>query len=394
MRYLRYMLIFVPIAVIAEFFLHSDTLIFATSALALIPLAGILGEATEELAIHTGPKIGGLLNATLGNAAELIITIVALQAGKYELVKASITGSIIGNLLLILGFALLLGGLRHGVQRFDRGLSGMSASMMLLAVAGLMIPTLFELLVEVQEGRLDVFETTVQDPRLNIISMGVAAILIIIYVLSIIYQLRGDTSNSAHAPSTDQAETDNPEGARTYERGERVEAGRSHTGVSQTDDIVHHTAKWSVPMSLGILAVSTLAIVFMSEFLVGVVEPVAKSLGVRELFLGVIIVPIVGNVAEHLVGVQAAIKNQMDLSMTISLGSSMQIALFVAPLLVFISLLFGPEMTLFFSLFEVMVLALSVLIASFISLDGESNWLEGAMLLGLYVIAGLGFFYL
>lgn len=366
MRFLRYMLIFVPIAVIAEFFLHNDTLIFVTSALALIPLAGLLGEATEELAIHTGPKIGGLLNATLGNAAELIITIVALQAGKYELVKASITGSIIGNLLLILGFALLLGGLRHGVQVFDRGLAGMSASMMLLAVAGLMIPTLFELLVEIEEGRLDVFETGVQDPRLNVISMGVAAILIVIYVLSLIYQLRGDGSSPAS----------------------------SRTGVSEEADIVHHTAKWTVPISLGILAVSTLAIVFMSEFLVGVVEPVAKSLGVRELFLGVIIVPIVGNVAEHLVGVQAAIKNQMDLSMTISLGSSMQIALFVAPMLVFISLLFGPELTLFFSLFEIMVLALSVLIAGFISLDGESNWLEGAMLLGLYIIAGFGFFYL
>ncbi len=190
MRFLRYMLIFVPIAVIAELFVHNDILIFATSALALIPLAGLLGEATEELAVHTGPRIGGLLNATLGNAAELIITIVAIRAGNFELVKASITGSIIGNLLLIMGFALLLGGLRHGVQRFDRGLAGMSASMMLLAVIGLMIPTLFELMVEIQEGRLDIFNTVVQDPRLNIISLGVAAILIVIYVLSLIYQFR------------------------------------------------------------------------------------------------------------------------------------------------------------------------------------------------------------
>ncbi len=401
MRYLRYMLIFVPLAVIAEFFLHVNTLIFATSALALIPLAGLLGEATEELAIHTGPKIGGLLNATLGNAAELIITIVALRAGQYELVKASITGSIIGNLLLILGFALLLGGLRHGVQRFDRGLAGMSASMMLLAVAGLMVPTLFELLVEIRDGRLDVFDTLVQDPALDIISMGVAAILIILYGLSRVYQLRGSNGGhrghgAAHAVAGSGSNTASTPagGARVHEAVDHSEAGRSHSGVSDTDDITHHTAKWSIRTSLAILAVSTLAIVFMSEFLVGVVEPVAESLGVRELFLGVIIVPLVGNVAEHLVGVQAAMKNQMDLSMTISLGSSMQIALFVAPLLVFISLLFGPEMTLFFSLFEVMVLGLAVLVAAFISVDGESNWLEGAMLLALYLIVAIGFFYL
>lgn len=170
--------------------------------------------------------------------------------------------------------------------------------------------------------------------------------------------------------------------------------GTSHTGVGETEKITAHKPKWSVPFALGILAASTLAIVFMSEFLVGVVEPVAEELGVRELFLGLILIPLVGNVAEHLVGVQAAMKNQMDLSMNISLGSSMQIALFVAPLLVFLSLLIGPrELTLFFSLFEVMVLGLSVLIASFISLDGESNWLEGAMLLAVYVIAGIGFFY-
>jgi len=365
-RWLRYMLVFVPLAVVAEFFLHSEMLIFIFSAAALVPLAGLLGEATEELAIHTGPKIGGLLNATLGNAAELIITIVAISKGNFELVKASITGSIIGNLLLIMGFSLLLGGLKHGKQRFDRGLTGMSASMMTVAVIGLIIPTLFELLKEVSDPNvpLDVFKTQVNDPQLNIISLGVAAVLIVIYILSMIYILRDGG-------------------------GEAM----SHTGVEETEEIVAHQARWDVKTSLAILAAATLAIVFMSEFLVGVVEPVAKSLGVRELFLGIIFIPIVGNVAEHLVGVQAALKNQMDLSMTISLGSSMQIALFVAPLLVFVSLLFGQQMTLFFSLFEVMVLMMCVLIGAFISTDGESNWLEGAMLLGVYVIVALGFFF-
>ena len=370
------MLIFVPLAFLAEFVLHNDLLIFITSAVALVPLAGILGEATEELAIHTGPRIGGLLNATLGNAAELIITIVALNAGKYELIKASLTGSIIGNLLLILGFSLLLGGLRHGVQRFDPRLTGMSASIMFLAVIGLIIPTLFELIKETQGGRVDPVDTVVRDPQLVIISLGVAGVLMLIYVLSLIYQLRSPTPGPI-----------------------------SHTGIEETEEIMAHKAKWSVKTSIAVLAISTLAIVFMSEFLVGVVDPVAQQFGIREIFLGVILIPIVGNVAEHLVGVQAAMKNQMELSLNISLGSSMQIALFVAPLLVFLSLFIGPadpeavyfgrqQLTLFFSLFEVVLLGLSVIIAAFISLDGESNWLEGAMLLAVYVIAALGFFYL
>ncbi len=375
MKYLRYMLVFVPLAVLAEFVIHNELMIFLFSAIALIPLAGLLGEATEELAIHTGPKIGGLLNATLGNAAELIISVVALSAGKYDLIKVSLTGSIIGNLLLILGFSLLLGGLRNGVQKFDPRLAGLAASMMLMAVIGLVIPTLFELIKEIQAGKVDTLNTTVNDPQLNYISLGVAAVLMLIYILSLVYQFR---SNAGAA---------------------------SHTGFGEAEEIEAHTAKWSVRTASIILAVATLAIVFMSEFLVGVVEPVAKSLGVREIFLGVIVIPIVGNVAEHLVGVQAAIKNKMELSLNISLGSSMQIALFVAPLMVFLSLFIGPsvpgaglfgrqELTLFFSLFEVMILGLTVLIASFISLDGESNWLEGAMLLGVYVIAALGFFFL
>lgn len=378
MRVLRYLLVFVPIVMFAEYVLHNNLLIFATSAIALIPLAGVLGEATEELALHLGPRIGGLLNATLGNAAELIITIIALNNGNYELVKASLTGSIIGNLLLILGFALLLGGLRHGIQRFDRGLTGMSSSMMTLAVIGLTIPTMFELLSEIADPArpLEIFNTEVTDPALNRISLVVAGVLITLYILSIVYQFR---DNSAGAAAEHGAGT------------------TSHTGTEETDEIVTHTPKWSVPVALGVLAVSTIGIVLMSEFLVGVVEPVAQQLGVRELFLGLILIPIVGNVAEHLVGVQAALKNQMDLSMAISLGSSTQIALFVAPLLVFISLFVGPngrELTLFFSLFEVVVLGLAVFIGALIALDGESNWLEGAMLLAVYVIAGIGFFYL
>jgi Ca2+:H+ antiporter len=365
MNILRYMLIFVPIAFLAEWFFPNPLLVFALSCIALIPLAGLLGEATEELAIHVGPKVGGLLNATLGNAAELIITIVALREGKIELVKASITGSIPGNLLLILGLSLLLGGLRHGIQTFDRNLTGVAATMMMLSVVGMMIPTLFELLREVQSGKVDVFNTEVRDPALDALSLGVAGILIVVYVLSLIF---------------------------SFQKPERGIG--APTGIGDPSaEIEHHQAKWSVPLSLGILTISTVAIVFLSEFLVGAVEPVVEQLGVSELFLGVILIPLVGNVAEHIVGVQVAMKNKMDLSLSISLGSSMQIALFVAPALVFISLLFGNEMTLYFSLFEVAALTLAVLCAAQVSVDGESNWLEGVQLLAVYLITGLGFFF-
>jgi Ca2+:H+ antiporter len=362
-KYLRYLLIFVPLAVVAEMIGWSPLLIFSFSCIALIPLAGLLGEATEELAIHTGPKVGGLLNATLGNAAELIITIVALNAGQLDLVKASITGSILGNLLLILGASLLLGGLKNGIQKFDRGIAGMSGTMMMLAVIGLLIPTLFELVHEIELGRLDVFDTSVNDPALNSLSLWVAGVLIVLYILSLVF---------------------------TFMTPQREE----HTGTDDhSAEEEAHKAKWSVPVSVGVLAVSTIAIVFLSEFLVGAVEPVVESLGVSELFLGVIIIPIVGNVAEHIVGVQVAYKNKMDLSLAISLGSSMQVALFVAPLLVFVSLLFGQELTLFFSLLEVAALALSVTIAAMASVDGESNWLEGAQLLAVYLIVALGFYF-
>jgi len=364
MTWLRYLLVFLPLAFLAEFVLHNAMLVFAFSCIALIPLAGLLGEATEELAIYTGPQVGGLLNATLGNAAELIITTVALSQGKIELVKASITGSILGNLLLILGFSMLLGGLRNGIQSFNIRSVNVAASMMTLAVICFIVPTLFETLREIQIGKLDVYNTNVTDPALNNLSLWVAAILMLLYILSLIFSFQTTTDD------------------------------RQAVGVEDhTNEEENHKPQWSIKFSVGVLTVSTLFIVVLSEFLVGAVEPVVHSLGISELFLGVIIIPLVGNVAEHIVGVQVAIKNKMDLSLAISLGSSMQIALFVAPLLVFISLLFGPPMTLFFSLFEVAMLTLSVLLAMITSQDGESNWLEGAQLLAVYLIVALGFFF-
>lgn len=365
MKWLRYLLIFVPMAFVAKFVLHNDMLIFLFSCIALVPLAGLLGEATEEIAIHTGPKIGGLLNATLGNAAELIITIVALSQGKIELVKASITGSILGNLLLILGMSMFLGGLRNGIQRFDRRNAGVAGSMMTLAVIGLIVPTLFEVLREVQTGTLHLFETAINDPALDHLSLWVAGVLILLYVLSLIYSFRQPSDKKPAPVGVDD-----------------------HSEEAET-----HTPKWSIPFSVGILVISTIGVVFLSEFLVSAVEPVVEHMGISEMFLGVIIIPLVGNVAEHIVGIQVALKNKMELSMAISLGSSMQIALFVAPLLVFVSMLFGPEMTLYFTVFEVAMLALSVFLATIVSQDGESNWLEGAQLLAVYVIIAVGFFY-
>jgi len=354
-KYLYILLIFIPLAVVAELAHWSAGLILISSALSLIPLAGLMGEATEELAVITGPKLGGFLNATLGNAAELIITIVALNAGKLTLVQASITGSILGNLLLILGLSMLLGGFKNGLLKFDRTMAGVSATMMILAVISLIVPTVFEAFHGPEHLAED----------LEALSLGVAGVLLLLYVLSVFFTFTANFANS--------------------------ETGT----VAPGDEIPPHQPRWSVPMSVGVLVASTVAIVFLSEFLVGAVEPVVHEWGISEFFIGIILVPIVGNVAEHLVGVQMAIKNRMELSLSISLGSSMQIALFVAPLLVFISLFVGPEpMNLYFNTFEVVALGVSVLIAALISLDGESHWLEGAQLLAVYAILGIAFFYL
>ena len=361
MKVLRWLLVFVPLAFVAEWVLHSPGLAFVFSCLGLLPVAGLLGEATEELSHHTGERVGGLLNATLGNAAELIITVVALRAGKVELVKASIIGSILGNLLLILGFSLLVGGLKNGLQKFDSRAAGTASTMMFLSVIGMLIPTFFEVVHKVQRG-LPLFSES-SDARLDRLSLGVAAVLMAVYVLSLVFSFT------------------------TPSRGIAQEVGVTHEGVSAP-------ARWSVRVSAAVLAGATAATVALSEILVGAVEPVVRQTGLSEVFLGIVLIPLIGNVAEHLVAVSTAYKNRMELSLAISLGSSQQIALFVAPLLVFVSLLFGNEMTLFFNPFEVGVLALSVVIAGQVSADGESNWLEGVQLLVVYAIVAMAFLWL
>jgi Ca2+:H+ antiporter len=350
-HYVRYLnlnllLVLIPIAIVGEFLHWPPLLVFAVSALGVVPLASLIGQATEELAAHTGPRLGGFLNATLGNTAELVITIFAIRAGLLELVKASITGSILGNVLLILGLSILLGGLRNGTQRFDRSHAGINSTMLILAVVGLGIPSLFSHAIEVKNHA-----------AVEYLSLGVALILIIIYGLSLIYAFF------------------------TLPSREKDEEAHIHRG-------------WSTSKASGVLVAATLLIAWLSEILVGAVEPVIEAVGITEFFLGIIVIPLVGNVAEHLVGVQMAIKNRMELSLAISVGSSLQIALFVAPALVFISLLMGNPLTLVFNQFELISLVAAVLIAALVSLDGESNWLEGAQLLVVYTIIGLAFFYL
>lgn len=366
MRFLRYLLIFVPIAILSDFIFHNATLSFFLAAVGLIALSALLGDAIESLSEHTGPQISALPNATLGNAAELIITIVALRAGQVALVKASITGAILGNLLVIPGLSMFLGGLKHGRQYYNRDAVSVHSTMMLLSVAGLLIPTLFEIMREMQRGeslRLDM-----SDPALDSLSLGFAGLLIVVYILSLVFSI---TTKDAKPAS---------------EEIEQVEAVKESAADTKNE------SGWSVALSIGLLIISSLALIFLSDVLVGSVETMVKNLGWSEIFLGVILIPLVGDVAEHMAGVQQAYRNNMDLSLLISLGSGTQIALFVAPLLVFVSWAMGHEMTLFFSPFEIVMLGLAVFIIGKITEDGESNWLEGVQLIVVYILIALGFF--
>lgn len=349
---LSFLLIAAPLAFVAQYAGWSSTLVFLFSAVGVIPLAGYIGEATEALAEHTGPKIGGLLNATLGNAAELIITLVAIRAGLLELVKASITGSILGNLLLVMGMSMALGGARNGLQTFDRRQSGNQAILLTLAILALAIPSMFSHSIGPDTS-----------PGVEALSLGVSAVMVILYALGIIYSL-WVPSDIEQSPLTTKP--------------------------------AHHMPKvrWSVRFAIFILALATVGVVVLSELLVGAVESVVQGLGLSEFFLGIILIPIVGNVAEHLVAVQVAIRNQMELSVEIAISSSLQIALFVAPLLVFISLFMGNPLTLVFNQFELIALGAAVIVTALVSNDGESNWLEGATLLAVYLILGIAFFLL
>lgn len=353
MKVLALLLLFVPAALAAHFVHAPPLVVFALSALAIIPLSGFLGKATEELSTYTGPTVGGLLNATLGNLAELIIAVLALRAGLIDLVKASITGSILGNLLLVLGAAQLAGGLRHKVQRFSVALAGLSISLLTVSVIGLVIPAMFL--------------ATHPDPTHLLtrkVSVGVAALLITGYALSLVYSM----------------------GTHRSVFGEGADVANESHGEDKA-------ARWSLGRSVGVLLAAAGGIGWVSEILVGSTEAAIARVGLSEVFVGIIVVPIIGNAAEHSSAVLMAMKNRMDLAVSIAVGSSAQVALLIAPILVFVGLALGKPMDLAFNVFEVASVALAVAVATSVVRDSESHWLEGAFLLLVYGMLGVAFFF-
>lgn len=349
-QWLNLLLIFVPLSAGLALAGADPRLVFVSSALAIVPLAGLMGKATEHLAGHFGAGIGGLLNASLGNAAELVIALIALRKGLHDVVKASITGSILGNILLVLGLSMFVGGMRYKRQRFNATAAGLGASLLLLAAIGLVVPALFHFTAS-EMGR------TVERE----LSLDIAVVLFGIYLLSLLFSLK--THQHLFA-------------------GEGSDSRESHAG------------RWTVQGALGVLVLVTLGVVGMSELLVETLEEAAAGLGLTQLFVGVVLVALVGNAAEHSTAVLVAGKNNMDLAMGIAVGSSLQVALFVAPLLVFASYLWGPPLDLIFTPFEVAAVALSVLVVGFVAMDGESHWMEGIMLVGVYLILAIAFYFL
>lgn len=361
---LNVMMLAVPVAAAVKFGGGSGVWVFAAAGLAIIPLAGYMGKATEALAERLGPAAGGLLNASFGNAAELIIALMILAKGPemFPLVKATITGSIIGNLLLVLGLSVLAGGVRYREQSFNRTNAGVGATLLAIACAALIIPTLFFYLYKSHPN---------PDEARNLVNLSeeISVVLIVVYVLSLLFTLR------THRHLT---------------------GGEAEPEPAIADDA--HTAEehWSIGKSVAVLLAATIGVAVVSEWLVGAVEVAAHSLGMNDVFVGVIVVAIVGNAAEHSTAVLVAWKNRMDLSVQIAVGSSIQVALFVAPVLVFASLLMGhaTPLDLHFTLLEVAAVVLSVAITALVCHDGESNWLEGVMLLALYLILALAFYHL
>ena len=350
------LLIFAPIAAALDF-VHADHLVlFVVSAIALIPLAKLIGDSTEHLATHYGPTAGSLLNVTFGNAAEIIIALVAISAGLLDLVKASITGAIIGNILLILGLSVIVGGFRFKEQTFSKENVGIQASMLFLAIIGLAVPT--------------ILASTMPSPSENqeqvqLLSDALAIILLIVYILGIVFTFI--THKHLFTPPPESTE----------------DIQESHG----------HSTHWSKKKSFLFLAASMAGVIVVSEILVASVETTGEELGFGELFVGAIIVGIVGNAAEHSSAILLARKGKMELSIGIAAGSGTQIALFVVPILVFAGIAMGQPFTLVFTLLELAVIFLGAIILNLIVLDGRSNWFEGVMLTAVYIIIAIAFFF-
>ena len=348
--WLDLLLIFVPVTIVLAFVQPQHLAVFVSAALAIIPLAGLLGRATEHLTAHVGAGVGGLLNASLGNAAELIIALAALREGLHDVVKASLTGSILGNILLVLGASMLAGGLKYERQKFNQTAAGLGASLLLLSAVGLIIPALFHLTASDRGAAVE-----------RELSLEIACVLFAIYVMHLVFSLR----THRHVYTGEEQET-------------------SHSGEKL----------WTRGHAITVLTIATVLVAVMSELLVGALEHAAETLGLTQIFVGVVLVALVGNAAEHSTAVMVAMKNKMDLALAIAVGSSLQIALLVAPILVFASYLFGTPLDLIFTPFEVAAVTISVLIVGFVSIDGESHWMEGVMLVGVYTMLAIAFYFL
>lgn len=358
MRLVYWLGAFIPVALALQLANAAPSLIFVASAVGVVPTAALMGEATEQLAVRAGPGIGGLVNVTFGNAPELIIAIFALADGLQEIVKASIVGSVVGNALLVLGAAMLAGGWKHARQTFDRTAAQAQSGMLLLTVVALVLPAVLQLSRHASlpsvGGVRHVFE-----PDLNHASLAVALVLITTYLAGLIFSLR--THRDLFNP------------------------------VQSADDI---TSAWSLRRSVCVLAVAGATVAVMSDLLVGSIEQASRDVGVSQFFVGAFVVAVVGNAAEHYVAVLAATKNKMDLAVNIAVGSSAQIGLFVAPVLVLLSFLFGPSpMALVFNGYELAALLSAALIVPVLVSDGESTWFEGFQLIALYTVLGIVFYF-
>ncbi|HEV8386215.1 MAG TPA: calcium/proton exchanger [Nitrososphaera sp.] len=352
-----FLLAFVPVAVVLEF-IHADHItLFIVAAIALIPLAKLIGDSTEHLSTHYGATTGSLLNVTFGNAAEIIIAIVAISAGLLDLVKASITGAIIGNILLIFGLSIVTGGFKFKEQRFSKENVGFQSSMLFLAVIGLAVPTIVSFTMLPGSGN---------EQNIQLLSDSLAIILLIVYILGIIFTF------FTHKHLFSQADAIQSNG-----REEEV-----------------HPTRWSKKKAFLLLAASMAGVIVVSEILVGSVEETGEQLGFGELFVGAIIVGIVGNAAEHSSAIMLARKGKIELSIGIAAGSGTQIALFVVPILVFAGIALGQPFNLVFTLFELAVIFLGAIILNLIVHDGKSNWFEGVMLTAVYIIIAIGFFFI
>ncbi|WIG57938.1 MAG: Ca(2+)/H(+) antiporter [Ktedonobacterales bacterium] len=394
-RWLYILLIALPAAIIAEA-LHAPPLaVFILAGLALVPLAGLIGVATEVLAERMGERIGGLLNATFGNAAEIIIGIAAIRAGLPDVVRASIAGSIIGNALLVLGTAMLVGGWRYGLQRFDARTAGQYAAMLALAVVGLGIPTLLTIVGEGPQPGTDI----IQGQSLHTLSYLVAVILLACYVAYIAFSVFGlrATPTDGHrrassAPAKDSALTEPPRERPASPSPHHQSPAPAPSASAPLTERFAYLWQHTLWLPILVLAAVTALTAVASEILVGTIEPVATEVGLSPFFVGLIVLPIVGNAAEHFTAITMALRNQMEVSLAITAGSSIQIALLAAPVLVLLSPLLGSPLDLNFTILEVATFGLVAGIFALISLDGESTWLEGLLLCAFYLILAVGVF--